>query len=123
MTWTVSLSECICLPCPRPAVDNWARAWSRSDFDGYLQSYSNAYAPGGGQTRAAWVQERRARIVGRQGIQVKVSNLQVALDGDRAVVRFRQDYRAGGIVSNAQKRLDLRNEQGRWRIVAERVGG
>lgn len=107
----------------RQAVDNWARAWSRSDFDGYLQSYSNAYAPGGGQTRAAWVQERRARIVGRQGIQVKVSNLQVALDGDRAVVRFRQDYRAGSIVSNAQKRLDLRNEQGRWRIVAERVGG
>ncbi|NIC40988.1 L,D-transpeptidase family protein [Aquabacterium sp. A08] len=106
----------------RQAVEAWARAWSRSDFDAYLQAYATSFKPAAGLSREAWVQERRARIVGRTSIEVKLSQLQFDVDGAQAVVRFRQDYRSGGLVSSTHKRLVLVLERGRWRIVSEKAG-
>ncbi|WP_208300017.1 nuclear transport factor 2 family protein [Aquabacterium sp. A08] len=109
-------------PALRQAVEAWASAWSRGDMEGYLQAYAPSFKPQNGQTRAAWAQERRERIVGRASIDVRLSQLQFDVDGPRAVVRFRQDYRSGPIVSNTHKRLELVLEQGRWRIVSEKAG-
>lgn len=109
-------------PALRQAVEGWARAWSHGDFDAYLQAYASSFKPQNGQARAGWVQERRQRIVGRASIDVRLSQLQFDVDGERAVARFRQDYRSGSIVSNTHKRLELVLEQGRWRIVSEKAG-
>lgn len=105
------------------AVRAWASAWSSQDMDDYLAAYGPDFAPAGGQSRKAWEEERRARIVGKSNISVGVNNLAVSFNGDTAIARFRQSYRADSLNINSRKTLELARHQGRWRIVKEAVGG
>jgi hypothetical protein len=51
----------------------------------------------GGKSRKAWEDERRARIAGKKSITVKLSDIQIAANGDKATARFRQDYAADAL--------------------------
>ena len=92
-------------------------------MDDYLAAYGPDFTPAGGQSRKAWEEERRARIVGKSNISVGVNNLAVSFNGDTAVAKFRQSYRADSLNINSRKTLELTRHQGRWRIVKEAVGG
>lgn len=105
------------------AVHAWASAWEKKDMTAYLDAYSDKFQPAGGGSLAAWKEERRARIVGKQAIDVKVQNLQVSVDGEQATARFRQYYAAGLLKSTTRKTLTLRHEKGQWHIVREATGG
>ena len=105
------------------AVRAWAGAWAAQDMDGYLRAYGSDFKPAGGQSRKAWEDERRARIVGKSNINVSVQNLVVSIDGDVATARFRQSYRADSLNVNSRKTLELVRHQGQWRIRKEAVGG
>lgn len=102
------------------AVRNWALAWSRKDVEDYLAAYTPDFS--GGKSRRAWEQERRARIVNKKKISVRVSDLTVNVQGDRATARFRQDYDADGLDISSRKTLQLVRRGNAWLIDKESVG-
>ncbi|MGL4809085.1 MAG: L,D-transpeptidase Cds6 family protein [Giesbergeria sp.] len=107
----------------KAAVEAWAAAWSAKDMKAYLGAYGKDFTTPGRQNRAAWEKEREARIVGKSRISVKLSDLQVSVQGDKATVRFQQAYSADALNVSSRKTLDLVQQQGRWAIVRESTGG
>lgn len=105
------------------AVMAWAAAWSSKDMDAYLNAYGTDFDPPRKASRKAWEQERRARIVGKTEIQVKVSDLSADVTGDKARVRFQQAYSAGKLQVSSRKTLDMVKTGERWLIVRESTGG
>lgn len=104
------------------AVQAWAKAWSTKNMNAYLGAYDSSFRPPNGRTRQAWEQDRRDRIVGRNSISVEISNLDVKLQGEKAVVTFRQNYKADSISASSRKTLELVQRNGRWLISRESVG-
>lgn len=105
------------------AVQAWAAAWAAKDMKAYLGAYGKDFDPPGRMTRAAWEKEREARIVGKSKITVQVSDLNVAVNGNKATARFRQAYSADSLNVSSRKTLDLVESNGRWLIVREATGG
>lgn len=89
----------------------------------YLGAYGKAFDTPGQMPRKAWEQQRRDRIVGKSSISVKVQNLQVQVQGDKAQARFRQDYKADQLSVSSRKTLQLTKVGGQWLIVKESTGG
>ena len=104
------------------AVASWAKAWAAKDMTAYLSAYGKDFAPPGNQTRSAWESDRRKRITGKSKISVKLDNLAVTVDGNRATAKFRQEYRASGLSISSRKTLDLNRVGERWLIVKETTG-
>ncbi|MES2879371.1 MAG: tetratricopeptide repeat protein [Pseudomonadota bacterium] len=104
------------------AVHAWAKAWSNKDMSAYLGAYGKQFDPPGKQARSAWEQERRTRITGKSSISVKLENLSVSVDGNKAVAKFRQDYRANALSVSSRKTLDLVKTGNQWLIVRESTG-
>jgi tetratricopeptide (TPR) repeat protein len=104
------------------AVRAWAAAWASKDMTGYLGAYGKEFDPPGRQSRQAWEQERRARIVGKSKITVQISDLDVSVKGDKATAKFRQAYSADALNVNSRKTLDLVKTGDRWSIVRESTG-
>ena len=103
------------------AVRAWARAWAAKDVKGYLGAYGKEFDPPGNASRSAWETERRQRIGGKSKITVKLDNLSVSVNGDKAIVKFRQDYKADALAVSSRKTLDLARSGDRWLIVRESV--
>jgi ketosteroid isomerase-like protein len=104
-------------------VRAWANAWASKDMNTYLASYGKEFDPPGKLSRPAWEQERRARILGKSKIQVQVSDLNVTVNGNKAVARFKQNYTADALHVNSRKTLELVRSGERWAIVRESTGG
>lgn len=104
------------------ALRDWAAAWSRKDLKAYFAAYAADFQTPGGEARAAWEAERTRRINKPEPIQVDIENLQIAVNGDRASVKFRQHYRSGKLKTAANKAMALVRRDGRWQIQQERVG-
>ncbi len=104
------------------AIKAWAAAWSSRDVKGYLALYSKEFSTPGGISRSNWEEERRRRIAGKSNISVKINNLQISINGNKAVAKFRQDYRAGGLAVSSRKVLDLSKNGERWQITKETIG-
>lgn len=102
------------------ALQAWAAAWSHKDLDSYFAAYSKDF--NGGKTRHAWEEDRRARINGKRSISVKVSDIKVQINGDRAVVRFRQAYKADSLDISSHKVLEMTRSTGGWVITKESTG-
>ena len=66
--------------------------------------------------------ERRARIVGKAHISVKLSDLSVSVSGSRATAKFRQAYSADSLNVSSRKTLELVKSGDRWVIVRESTG-
>lgn len=104
------------------AVLAWASAWSSKNMSAYLGSYAKGFKPPKGQSRGAWEEERRERIVGKSRISVKVSRLKAEVKGNNATVKFRQDYAADTLSTSSLKTLELTKVGERWLIVKESTG-
>jgi tetratricopeptide (TPR) repeat protein len=104
------------------AVASWAQAWSSRNVAGYLSAYGPDFKPPGGQSRATWEAERRARIEPRSRIGVDISDLSVTVNADRATARFRQDYTSDNLDITSRKTLELVKAGNRWLIVRESTG-
>lgn len=103
------------------ALKNWAEAWSAKDLDGYFAAYAKDFS-GGGKGRKAWEQERRDRIVSKRSISVKLSDIKVDVNGNKATVRFHQDYKADSLNISSGKRVELVRSGNNWLIVKESAG-
>ena len=104
------------------AVNAWASAWSSKNMSSYLGSYAKGFKPPKGQSRSAWEEERRERIVGKSRISVKVSSLKTTVNGSNATVKFRQDYAADALSTSSLKTLELTKVGERWLILKESTG-
>ena len=98
----------------------WAAAWSRKDINAYFAAYTPDF--NGGQSRKVWESERRARILGKRSISVALSDFDTTVQGDKAVVRFRQRYSADALKVSSRKKLEMINVSGRWLIQKESTG-
>lgn len=103
-------------------VRNWAAAWSAKDMAGYLGSYGKDFDPPGSVGRKAWEDDRRTRIIGKSRISVQLSDLAVAVNGGKAVVKFKQAYSADSLNVSSRKTLELVKSGERWVIVRESTG-
>jgi tetratricopeptide (TPR) repeat protein len=104
------------------AVRAWADAWAEKNMNSYLASYGPSFDPPGKQVRKAWEEDRRARIVGKSHISVKLSNLTVSVQGNKATAKFKQDYSADALHVSSRKTLELAKVGERWVIVKESTG-
>lgn len=104
------------------AVQAWASAWAAKDVKSYLAAYGKSFDPPGSMNRSDWEDERRQRIIGKSKISVKLENFNVSVDGNKAVAKFRQDYKADGLAVSSRKTLDLMKAGERWYIVRESTG-
>ncbi|XZG71490.1 L,D-transpeptidase Cds6 family protein [Chitinibacteraceae bacterium HSL-7] len=103
------------------AVNDWARAWSQQNVDGYLGAYAGDYAPAG-KSHQAWVNERRQRVGAPGHIEVTLSSINVSFsDAETARVRFKQSYRSDSLARVTSKTLILKKQGRRWLIVEERT--
>nr|WP_315465861.1 tetratricopeptide repeat protein [uncultured Rhodoferax sp.] len=103
------------------AVRNWAKAWAARDVKAYLASYGREFSPPSGTSRSAWEAERRQRITSKSKISVKLENLTITVNGNKATAKFRQDYKANELAVSSRKSLDLSKSGERWVIVRESV--
>lgn len=103
-------------------LESWRSAWAARDVETYLAHYSVHFVPADGQTRQGWATTRRRIISTRPAITLSVHAVTVqAVSSERWQTRFQQDYAAGALVEkNRAKWLDWVQEDGTWRIVAER---
>lgn len=104
------------------AVQAWAAAWAAKDMNKYLGAYGKEFVPPGGVSRAAWEEERRKRIVGKANISVKLSDINVSVNGNSATARFHQSYNGGSVTASSRKTLELQKSGDRWLIVKEVAG-
>jgi tetratricopeptide (TPR) repeat protein len=104
------------------AVQAWAAAWSSKDLGAYLGAYGKEFDPPGKQSRQAWEDERRARILGKARISVKLSDLAVSVKDGRATAKFKQAYSADSLNVSSRKTLELVKSGDRWVIVRESSG-
>jgi tetratricopeptide (TPR) repeat protein len=107
----------------RAAVNAWAEAWSRKDVKSYLGAYGKEFDPPGSASRSKWEEDRRVRIVGKSRISVKLSNIAITTNGNKATAKFRQDYNADALSISSSKVLELQKSGDRWMIVRESSGG
>lgn len=104
------------------AVSKWAKAWSARDVKSYLAAYGKDFDPPGSISRKTWEEERKLRITSKASITVKIDNLNVRINGNQAIAKFRQSYKAGELAVSSRKTLELDKVGGRWQIVKETVG-
>lgn len=105
------------------AVRAWARAWTDKNMTQYLAAYDKSFETPGQQSRSAWEQDRRLRITSKSRISVNLLELQITVKGNRAVAKFRQDYKADALAVLSRKTLELVRTGDRWLIVKETSGG
>ena len=89
---------------------------------GYLASYTSDFTPSGYPSHDAWEEERKARIMGKTRISVKLSNIKTTVNGTSAIVKFRQDYKADALVASSRKTLELIKSGDRW-LISKEISG
>jgi tetratricopeptide (TPR) repeat protein len=105
------------------ALNAWAQAWSRKDADAYLSFYSKDFKTPGGEPRAEWEKNRRARIAAPKSISVSIASPKITMSGSsQATVTFRQSYRSDKLKSTSTKTMVMVRNEGRWQIQQERSG-
>lgn len=104
------------------SVQAWAKAWAARDVKSYLANYGKEFDPPGSMKRSEWEEERRHRISSKSNISIKLENLTVTVDGNKAVAKFHQIYKASGLAVSSNKTLDLVKNGDRWHIVREAAG-
>lgn len=103
------------------ALQDWASAWSRKDVKGYLGYYANDFQTPRGIARKAWETERGKRIDKPGKLQVAVSDIKVSVNGDKATVRFRQQYTSSTFNGRTSKTMVFVKAGNRWLIQQESV--
>jgi hypothetical protein len=86
-----------------------------------LAAYGKDFDPPGSVGRKAWEEERTQRIISKASISVKVDKLVVSVNGNHAIAKFRQSYKAGGLAISSHKTLDFSKVNDHWQIVKETV--
>ncbi len=99
-------------------VERWARAWQSRDIDAYMAFYSKKFRSGAMDWNA-WRAYKAGTFKKARSIQVSTESLESRKVGARLRVSFLQNYRADHHQDKGKKELELINEDGQWKIIAE----
>jgi ketosteroid isomerase-like protein len=99
-------------------VERWRMAWVDKDLRRYIELYASTFGAQG-RDRADLTEYKREVFASAEPIQVEVSDLQVSLRRDIAIVSFDQAYRSGRYRDRGRKTLYLVAEDGEWRVFNE----
>jgi len=100
-------------------LDDWAAAWSNQDVKKYLGFYASDFRTPRGKSRKAWAEDRRARIVGKKRISVKVESPQITVSGNTATAKFKQAYSSDRLSVSSRKTIVFVKSNGEWKIRQE----
>ena len=102
----------------RKTIDAWRSAWSKGDYDSYLQYYDPAFK-GDAKSRAAWEKERRERLANGD-IDLAFENIKIKVEGGgKAQASFAQRYTSKKHSDTGAKKMALHQVGGKWLIVGE----
>jgi len=104
-------------------VTDWSQAWEKGDTEHYLEAYAPVFKPSDGVSYERWRYIRVLRLSKNKDIDLDISNISVFLDNsaERAIVKFKQDYRSSSYADSVIKQLDLVKQQNVWLIEKEQV--
>lgn len=101
-------------------IDGWSAAWSAQHVDAFLAYYSGDFKPGDGLTRKEWAAQCRSRLQKPGFIKISIDQPEVeATSNDVARVEFVQTYQSDSYLDQVLKILDMRRENGDWKIYRE----
>lgn len=133
------------VPVVTSRVHDWANAWRQKDVEHYFNFYADKFAPEPPLAKDSWMKQRRERLSTNGKIDLKISDLVVTCDGDKAVAKFNQDYKlttykikktadtscdvcnmkripVTSYSDQVNKELHFERANSEWRIVKELVG-
>lgn len=99
-------------------VERWRRAWESRDIEAFMSFYSKKFRSGAMDWNG-WRAYKAAMFRKAGSIQVTTEALESKSLGARVRVSFVQHYRAERHQDQGRKELELVNEGGQWKIVAE----
>ena len=102
-------------------LQGWAQAWSNKEVKTYLNFYASNFKTPNGKTRQAWEAERAGRIDKPGKLKIDVSDVKVTVVGNKATVRFRQNYASATLKSSINKMIIFERNGSKWLIEQERV--
>ena len=102
----------------RALISSWREAWQRKDVD----RITSFYSPDFKSERLDYqgLMARKARLFKKPGaISVKISGLEIKLNGKRAIARFVQRFKSPSYSDVGQKTLVLEKSDVKWVIISE----
>lgn len=103
------------------AINTWAQAWQKKDFDTYISSYdsTNFYDKSKGNYHA--FKNYKKQVFSRpDSPSIKFDYVSILANDEYAVVHLQQDYRSAVINDIGKKTLYLKkNDKYDWKIVGE----
>ena len=106
----------------RTAITAWAEAWSDKNAKEYLSYYAKDFQVPDRRPRSEWEKERTDRVTKPGAIKVSLTDIRIDVNGDEAVVKFRQNYDSASFKSSSGKTLEMVRRGSRWQIQQERIG-
>ncbi len=87
---------------------------------GYFAAYTRNFSSSN-MSRSQWEADRQLKILSKRTITVDISQLQISVNGDKAIARFQQVYTSDNFKGNSRKTLELSQQGERWLITREFV--
>ena len=104
------------------ALDNWKSAWEESNLDTYFSAYSMNFVPSGSISLERWKKNRIKSLSYPQNIRIELVNPVVEmLDQARVTITFKQIYKTEIYRDAVIKKLIMRKEGEKWKIIKEQV--
>jgi hypothetical protein len=106
----------------RAFIIGWSHAWESQNIDNYLTAYRSGYTPKGYRSHENWVSERRRRILGKNKIEIDLSDIRITSIGNSGYqVDFVMAYRSDNYRDRSEKRLILETVKSQIRIRSEQT--
>ena len=101
-------------------VFEWAEAWSKKEFETYINFYSKNFKNRRAKSFDDWSKYREPRVKRRGKIKLSITKIKVDILADGiAEVSFNQRYQSGSTRLFTRKKMRLRKEEQNWKIVFE----
>lgn len=108
----------------RQLLFRWTRAWEQADAATFLELYSSGFEDQNGTPKRLWEEETRRRFEAQSRIDLTLTAVEINFKPPtRATVSFAQKVTSGSGSDSDLKMLELRVEDGSWRIWRERAKG
>jgi len=102
-------------------VKSWTQAWSEQNVEDYLSFYSPDFHPSDARSRFAWENLRRSRLTHPRFIIVSLRDIKIdSVDSASTRVNFIQSYKSNTYTDTVTKRLEMKKENGGWKILSEK---
>ena len=101
-------------------VFEWAEAWSKKEFETYINFYSKNFKNKRAKSFDDWSKYRKPRVKRRGKIKLSITKIKVDILADGiAEVSFNQRYQSGSTRLFTRKKMRLKKEAQNWKIVFE----